>query len=96
MNPPPEETRASCLGLVFGILASCWQRRLGCIAFATLGVGFLGGIGFALGTAVKLFVMSSGLTTNWHSIMEQTQGLFVNSPWLKSVVDAGQVWMESV
>ncbi|HVC91724.1 MAG TPA: hypothetical protein VND66_14000 [Acidobacteriaceae bacterium] len=77
MNPPREETWASCLGMVFGILACCWQRRLGGIAFATLGVGFLGGIGFALGTAVKLLVMSSGLTTNWHSIMEQTQGLFL-------------------
>lgn len=77
MNPPRDETWASCLGLVLGILACCWQKRLGGIAFATLGVGFLGGIGFALGTAVKLLVMSSGLTTNWHSIMEQTQGFFL-------------------
>ena len=77
MNPPRAETWSSCLGMVFGILACCWQRRLGGIAFATLGVGFLGGIGFSLGTAVKLLVMSSGLTTNWHSIMEQTQGLFL-------------------
>ncbi|MGO8720593.1 MAG: hypothetical protein ACLQMO_15475 [Acidobacteriaceae bacterium] len=79
MNPPREETWASCLGLVLGILACCWQKRLGGIAFATLGVGFLGGIGFSLGTAVKLLVMSSGLTTNWHSIMEQTQGFFLGT-----------------
>ncbi len=77
LNPPRGDTWASCLGLVFGILACCWQRRLDGIAFATLGVGFLGGIGFALGTAVKLLVMSSGFNTNWHSIMEQTQGFFL-------------------
>jgi hypothetical protein len=77
MNPPRGDTWASCLGLVGGILVCAWERRLGGIAFATLGVGFLGGIGFALGTAVKLLVMSSGLTTNWHSIMEQTQGFFL-------------------
>ncbi|MHB1855946.1 MAG: hypothetical protein ACYCPM_00770 [Acidobacteriaceae bacterium] len=77
MNPPRDETWASCLGMVLGILACCRQKRLGGIAFATVGVGFLGGIGFALGTAVKLLVMSSGFTTNWHSIMEQTQGFFL-------------------
>lgn len=77
MNPPRGDRWASCLGLVGGILVCAWERRLGGVAFATLAVGFLGGIGFALGTAVKLLVMSSGLTTNWHSIMEQTQGFFL-------------------
>ncbi|HYL75928.1 MAG TPA: hypothetical protein VEU96_17085 [Bryobacteraceae bacterium] len=77
MNPPRGDTWASCLGLVGGILVCAWERRLGGIAFATLGAGFLGGIGFALGTAVKLLVMSSGFTTNWHSVMEQTQGFFL-------------------
>jgi hypothetical protein len=77
MNPPRPETWASCLGMVLGILAACWQKRLGGIGFATLGAGFLGGIGFALGTTVKILVMASGFTTNWHSVMEQTQGFFL-------------------
>jgi hypothetical protein len=55
----------------------CWQRGLAGIAFTTLCVGFLGGIGFSLGTAVKILVMASGYDTNWHSVMEQTQGLFL-------------------
>jgi hypothetical protein len=77
MNPPRGDTWASCLGLVGGILVCCWQRRLSGVAFATVSAGFLGGIGFSLGTAVKILVMASGFTTNWHSIMEQTQGLFL-------------------
>ena len=77
MNPPRSEGWASCLGMICGILVCCGQRRLGGIGFATLGAGFIGGIGFALGTAVKLLVMASGFTTNWHSVMEQTQGFFL-------------------
>ena len=77
MNPPRGETWASCLGMILGILAACWQSRLGGIAFATVGAGFLGGIGFALGTAIKITVMASGFTTNWHSTMEQTQGFLL-------------------
>jgi hypothetical protein len=77
MNPPRGDTWAECLGLVVGILICCWQRGLPGVAFSTLCAGFLGGIGFSLGTAVKILVMSTGYNTNWHSVMEQTQGLFL-------------------
>jgi hypothetical protein len=77
MNPPRGDTWAGYLGLVFGIAAFCWRNRQGGIAFATIATGFLGGIGFALGTAAKLIVMSSGFNTNWHSVMEQSQGFFL-------------------
>lgn len=77
MNPPRGDTWAGNAGLVGGILFFCWRRRLGGVAFATLGGLLLGGIGFALGGATKLLVMSSGFTTNWHSIMEQSQGFFL-------------------
>lgn len=77
MNPPRGDSWAGYLGMVFGILAFCWWQDLGGIGFATLAAGFLGGIGFALGTAVKLMVMASGFQTNWHSVMEQTQGFFI-------------------
>jgi hypothetical protein len=77
MNPPRGDTWAAYLGLVLGILVFCWRNQQPGIAFATIASGFLGGMGFALGTSVKLIVMSSGFTTNWHSVMEQTQGLFL-------------------
>ena len=77
MNPPRGDSWAGYLGLVGGILAFCWRYRLGGVGFATLAVGFLGGIGFALGAAIKVAVMASGFDTNWHSIMEQTQGFFI-------------------
>lgn len=76
MNPPRGDSWAGCLGLTVGALIFCWRNRLPGVAFTTLGTGFLGGIGFALGTVVKLTVMSSGFDTNWHSVMEQTQGFF--------------------
>jgi hypothetical protein len=77
MNPPRGDTWASNAGLVGGILFFCWRRRLGGVAFATLGGLLLGGIGFALGGAVKLLVMSSGYNTNWHSVLEQSQGFLL-------------------
>ena len=77
LNPPRPETWACCLGMILGILACCWLHRQPGVGFATLGALFLGGIGFALGCAIKITVMASGFTTNWHSIMEQTQGLLL-------------------
>ncbi|MGH8337142.1 MAG: hypothetical protein ACRETL_10070, partial [Gammaproteobacteria bacterium] len=77
LNPPRGGSWAGYLGMVGGILVFAWRNRLGGLGFATAASGFLGGIGFALGTAVKLLVMASGFTTNWHSVMEQTQGFFL-------------------
>ena len=77
LNPPRGDSWAGYLGMIGGILAFCWRNQQGGIGFATVAVGFLGGIGFALGTAVKLMAMSSGFDTNWHSVMEQTQGFFL-------------------
>ncbi len=77
MNPPRGNTWAGYLGLVFGIVAFCWRNGQGGIGLVTISTGLLGGTGFALGTAVKLTVMATKFNTNWHSIMEQTQGLFL-------------------
>ena len=76
MSPPREDGWAGMAGLVAGLLLFCRRRRLGGIAFATVATGFLGGIGFALGQALKTVNIATGLQTNWHSVMEQTQGLF--------------------
>jgi hypothetical protein len=43
---------------------------------AALVTGFLGGIGFAAASMLKLVELTSGYETNWHSILEQTTGLF--------------------
>ncbi len=74
--PPRGDGWAGMLGLIAGLLLFCWRKKLGGVAFTTIGAGFLGGIGFALGELLKIVNISTGLQTNWHSVMEQTQGLF--------------------
>jgi len=76
LSPPRGEGWTALAGMVAGILVFCWRRELGGVAFATVATGFLGGIGFALGQMFKIAEISTGLQTNWHSVMEQTQGLF--------------------
>ena len=76
MTPPRGDNWAGCVGLVIGLLLYCWRYQLGGIAFAALLTGFIGGIGFAMGQLLKLIYIRTGLQTNWHSVMEQTQGLF--------------------
>ena len=46
------------------------------LARAALVCGFIGGIGFAAASMLKLVEVTSGYETNWHSILEQTTGLF--------------------
>jgi len=75
MTPPREDGWAGMIGLIAGLLLFCRRYRLGGVAFATVATGFLGGIGFALGQAIKMTGISTGLETNWHSVMEQTQGM---------------------
>jgi hypothetical protein len=75
MTPPRDDGWAGILGLVVGLLLFCRRYALPGVAFATLATGFLGGIGFALGKALQTINIAPGLQTNWHSVMEQTQGL---------------------
>ncbi len=46
------------------------------VARAAVVSGFIGGIGFAAASMLKLVEVTSGYVTNWHSILEQTTGLF--------------------
>ena len=76
MTPPRGDNWAGCLGMTVGLFV--YLRPLGSQA---RGAGdarhrVLGGIGFAAASMLKLVEITSGLETNWHSILEQTTGLF--------------------
>jgi hypothetical protein len=76
MTPPRGDNWAGCLGMTVGAL--WWLRRAGLAGAARAGLvcGFIGGIGFAAASMLKLVEVTSGYQTNWHSILEQTTGLF--------------------
>ena len=76
MTPPRGDNWAGCLGMAFGLLWYCSQTGLYDLARAALYSGFIGGIGFAAASMLKLVEVTSGYQTNWHSILEQTTGLF--------------------
>ena len=58
------------------MLVYCLRTGLGEVARASLITGFIGGIGFAGASMLKLVEVTSGYTTNWHSVLEQTTGFF--------------------
>lgn len=76
MTPPRGDNWSGCLGMTLGLLVFFLRGGLWPVARATLITGFLGGIGFAAASMLKLVEVTSGLETNWHSVLEQTTGLF--------------------
>ncbi len=76
MTPPRGDNWAGCLGMTAGALVYCLRGGLAEVARAALVSGFIGGIGFAAASMLKLVEVTSGYETNWHSILEQTTGLF--------------------
>jgi hypothetical protein len=76
MTPPRGDNWSGCLGMTLGLLWSCRKSGLSEVARAALVCGFIGGIGFAAASMLKLVEVTSGYQTNWHSILEQTTGLF--------------------
>jgi hypothetical protein len=76
MTPPRGDNWAGCLGMTGGALVYCLRSGLGEVARAALITGFIGGIGFAAASMLKLVEVTSGYVTNWHSVLEQTTGLF--------------------
>jgi hypothetical protein len=76
MTPPRGDNWAGCLGMTVGALVYCLRFGLLEVARAALVSGFIGGIGFAAASMLKLVEVTSGYDTNWHSILEQTTGLF--------------------
>ena len=76
MTPPRGDNWAGCVGMTAGAIVYCLRTGLAEVARVTLVSGFIGGIGFAGASMLKLVEVRSGYETNWHSILEQTTGLF--------------------
>ena len=76
MTPPRGDNWAGCLGMTAGAIVYCMRSGLAEVARAAVVSGFIGGIGFAAASMLKLVEVTSGYETNWHSILEQTTGLF--------------------
>jgi hypothetical protein len=88
MTPPRGDNWAGALGMTAGALIFFVRNGLAPVAWAALVTGAFGGLGFAAATFLKLaevkyipIVLSqlfgeSAWQTNWHSILEQTYGLF--------------------
>jgi hypothetical protein len=76
MTPPRGDNWAGCVGMAIGLLVYCCRNGRARVAYVALVSGFIGGIGFAAASMLKLVEVTSGYDTNWHSILEQTTGLF--------------------
>jgi hypothetical protein len=76
MTPPRGDNWAGVLGMFAGLMVYCARFDLKGVALVSLVTGFIGGIGFAAASMLKLVEVTSGYDTNWHSILEQTTGLF--------------------
>lgn len=76
MTPPRGDNWAGCLGLTAGLFWYAHRHKLGGVTLAMVLTGTVGGLSFAGAAMLKLVEVTSGLQTNWHSVMEQTTGLF--------------------
>ncbi len=76
MTPPRGDNWAGCVGMTAALSWYCRRTGYHEIARAALVSGFIGGMGFAAASMLKLVEVTSGYDTNWHSILEQTTGLF--------------------
>lgn len=74
MTPPRGDNWSGCVGIVLGAVVFCLRHDLHQLLLVILVTGFLGGLAFSLGQMSKLFWIRTGWQTNWHSVMEQTQG----------------------
>ncbi len=75
MTPPRGDNWAGMVGIVGGLWVFFHRQRLPWVQQATLMTGLWGGVGFAAAAQFKLLGMATGLSTNWHSVLEQSYGL---------------------
>jgi hypothetical protein len=88
MTPPRGDNWAGALGMTVAALVFFLRHRLVAVAYALLVAGFVGGCGFVGATFLKLAEVKyvpltlsrlfgdSAWQTNWHSVLEQTYGVF--------------------
>ncbi len=76
MAPGKGEDWAGVFGMTIAMLIYFYRNGLKGVVWASLMTGALGGLGFATGVLFKLIELKTGWTTNWHSVLEQTYGLF--------------------
>jgi hypothetical protein len=88
MTPPRGDNWAGILGMTAAALVFFRWHGLTAVVYAMLVAGFWGGFGFAAATFLKLLEVKyvplalsqwygeGSWQTNWHSILEQTYGLF--------------------
>jgi hypothetical protein len=77
MTPPRGDNWAGALGMTAAALVFFVRSGLAQVARAMLIAGFFGGAGFTAATFLKLVeVKYLPYQTNWHSVLEQTYGLF--------------------
>jgi hypothetical protein len=88
MTPPRGDNWAGVLGMVAAAFVFLLRNGLAAVARAALVTGLFGGAGFAAATFLKLAEVKyvplllghlfgeSAWQTNWHSILEQSYGLF--------------------
>ena len=76
MTPPRGDNWSGCVGMAAGALVFCIRTGLEWVAVAGLIAGVLGGFGYAFAQLLKLLCVKTRVETNWHSVLEQLQGLF--------------------
>ncbi|MBL9176043.1 MAG: hypothetical protein JNL10_21045 [Verrucomicrobiales bacterium] len=77
MTPPRGDNWSGCLGMTLGLWIWMFHRGALPAVLASAVSGFAGGFGFATAALLESVELTSGLHTNWHSILEQTYG-FLN------------------
>lgn len=74
MTPPRGDNWAGVAGMTAAVFLFFAWRGMREANLATIASGVAGGVAFSLGHLIKLACIATGLNTNWHSVMEQTQG----------------------